>query len=461
MSHSVDRFLHVVGSGDFNGSSRVLGELSEQKRLSELISALKQQDLVASVTPLRLRDHVFTFLSGHAVYFALEIQSFNLLESVDGLDPSSVRESMLKNTSRLLGSKSPELVQYAIDAEEAAESQYAVILPSLLEQRVDELQNCIVPFTVTGPAGTPRTDYCVANLLRTSYGRRILLAIGKADLVPVISEKEWKTVAKSVKELGHDPDAMLKQVETREWAVMVKSIQAFVDEAHVAHKEIVDLRALRSAWETLRAKKSGQLSSALREVAESMSSACNKQLMTIAQTAIRSERLLAIQALVNSGGIGVADHLEGMLSETDETVRTQVARGFSELVSHEFRRLDGIIQPDSGPIKPRIHQVIATDRGPDLSVLSVLARHKNPLVRLEAARTLSASESPELHQILAQMAMDADDRVRYEVVKASPRLSSHLAAEVLRPALSDKCPELQKLATKLARERWSDSEFPI
>ncbi|RDE15408.1 MAG: hypothetical protein C4K49_06155, partial [Candidatus Thorarchaeota archaeon] len=148
-----------MGSGNFNESTRVLEELSEQKRLSELVSVLKHEDLLAPVTLLRLRDHVFTFLSGHAAYFALEIQSLDLLESVDGLDTESARAFMLRNTSSLLGSKSPKLVQHAIDAEEAAESQYAVILPTLFEQRVEELQNCIVPFTVTGSAGNPRTNY--------------------------------------------------------------------------------------------------------------------------------------------------------------------------------------------------------------------------------------------------------------------------------------------------------------
>jgi hypothetical protein len=457
MSISLSNLLDAIAKDDFPKSAEQLSlalQYDELKQITPILQDIVENDENPS---LKIRDHVVDFIGANPFYLAIEIPSYKLLDLITSSSRDAAKLELYHLVKEWLDKNDSCFVQEGVEIGHLGNTMYASLLPEILVKRIEELENCIIPFSkVTRPDGE-QLRFCVAGLYRTSYGKWMIHAAGLTELTNVVGEKIWNRLSKSLDSLGMNVKTMLREVQQDDW---LKVVREQVDKNPQASdsKEILQVRQIRRARVTLSSGNSKEYRSALVDIRNSKTRICNDVVMEIARTGSLEERSLAIDVLIASGSQDVESFIGEMLPHADPYLRTKIARGLSFLASRDFIEGRSTLLKAGGPTtaKATIHQLVHEGEKKSLETLQILANHDNKLVRIEAVRALVGLSNDVGNDILVKMMSDPETSVRLEIIRKALSLSNEHAKAILKIALSDPEIEIRNEAESIVKQNWPE-----
>ncbi|MHA2360279.1 MAG: hypothetical protein ACXAB5_08395 [Candidatus Thorarchaeota archaeon] len=212
-------FHEAVTMSNYSTSSQLLDQSLRGGSILELVLGLEAIEEVGSPITLELRDHIFYYLGMWDIYFAVQIPSTEVMKLVHRSDIRDKAQTFMVEFNRdILERKDNRFDQFCVNIQTISKGQYAVLVPSILEQRTEELLNCKIQFQ----EGPPPL-YCTADLLETYYGRKIVTAThGNRSFDIVIDEDQYSTIRESLASTGLDTESMLVRIDSDQWDEYVK-----------------------------------------------------------------------------------------------------------------------------------------------------------------------------------------------------------------------------------------------
>lgn len=421
--------------------------------LSALIEGLEELEKVAAHITLENRDHIFHYLGMWDIYFAVQIPSLNVLRV---LKDRSVRENpqsfMVAFTRDLLVERDRRFDQFCINIQTISKGHYAVLIPAILQQRIEELHECKIQYK----EGESR-QYCTADLLKTYYGQKIVSAAhGHRHFDVVVNEEQFATIRESLEATGLAIEPMLAEIDPRYWEEFVdekrrqRGPNTDGDESISQYSELNVLHRVKSARSNIYSSDFNQQHSAITTMHDAKTHLCNDVLSDIATNPTHSLSIRAIRQLGEFGDKVTLDLLEDLMKNGRTTpVRREATRAYSTLSS----RLEGL-----GPISPpQVAKPPTVDISEINSILNSLLSKGMPTTMID--ETLSSvvfQGGSNAAEILLRLYGRPQERVRLAIVKASRLLNKEDAASIIRAALNDESSAIVDLAEKEIDSRWSD-----
>ncbi|MGY5859063.1 MAG: HEAT repeat domain-containing protein [Candidatus Thorarchaeota archaeon] len=455
MIDAVD-FQKAVNERNYQESSRLLGKVLKDGTLNELISELVTIEEGATLITLEMRDHVFHYLAMWDVYFGVQISSIDvlriLLEENIRDDPQTFMVSYVRD---LLRKNDGRFDPFCINIQTISGGHYAILVQPIIEQRTDELLKCTIPFR----EGSPRL-YCVADLLDTYYGKKIVSAtLGRRSFDIVINEDEYHTISESLESTGFDITPMLVKLELDDWETYVnrrrrpRDIHTGSDVARPVGKsfgEISVLHRVKSGRSVIYASVFQQQDSALRAIQRAKTQLCNDVLMDVASDSSHPMRKRAIHELGimgDSEALLFLNHL--MKKDGNSSIQREAARAYSTLSS---RSAGMELGPPSSEGKPPALDITEINQ-----TLNSLLEKALPTTMIDEAMSSVAHQGGEnVVDVLLRFFSKPQVSVRLAILKASRILDKPDAALIIKTALDDESIEVVRFAENEIDTRWSD-----
>ena len=196
----------------------MLDTVLQEKRIPDLIKVLEKMDEDASLLTLERRDHIFSFLEMWDIYFAVQMTSIDILrilgENNITQDPQVFMVDFIRD---LANSKDSRFSQFCINVNTISRGMYVILVPSILDQRIEELTSCKIRFK-----DTPTSLYCTAELNDTYYGHKILSALhGYSAYDIVVNQEQFSVIYESLTEAELDIASMLVKLDADDWDAYV------------------------------------------------------------------------------------------------------------------------------------------------------------------------------------------------------------------------------------------------
>jgi hypothetical protein len=422
----------------------------------DLVVGLEALEESTSRTTLELRDHIFYFLGMWDIYFAVQIPSLDVLRILDINDVKERAQNFMVHYIRnLLDRKDTKFDQFCVNIESISRGHYAILVPSVLEQRTEELLNCKIQFQ----SGPPRL-YCTADLLETYYGQKIVTAThGHRSFDIVVNKDQYATIRESLASSGLDTDSMLVEIDYDDWEEYVKKrrkprIHQLSRKDRAADfsgsSELALLRRVKSARSNIYSRNFNQQHAALNAIIAAKTQLCNDVLMDVASDSAHKMRKRALKQLGESGDTITQDFLANMMkSDHDVSVRKEAARAYS--FHSSIRSGIGLSSPPPATIPPVV----------DISkinvMLNTLIARGMPIAMIdETLHSVALQGGSESGEILLQLFGRPQETVRQAIVKATRLLDKESASLIIREALNDDSPKVVRLAENEIDSRWSD-----
>ena len=438
----------AIEQKNFVESNSILKQALLSGKISKISEHFEETSIEAPHNTLELRDHVLQFLGLWDLYFAVQIPSLDLLSIIQESESNSdIGTATMDFIRGLVEENDERLDQSGIYIERLSKSQYAVILPQILTTRSEELEHCSIPFR---DEVTPK--YCIANLMNTYYGKKIVTAaLSEKQLDVVVGRSVFNKISESLSSAGLDVSLMLHTATEKEWDELLCKIR----ESHPSEtisRELRLLNRVKLARTEIFLDSFRKQVAALDTILSAKTQICNDVLMLIAADRENAMRRRAINALGQTGNSITMEFLSNLLNDSDEGARTEAIRAYSILASES--KWSGVQQKPSSPTrKTPLLDIAKINR-----VLNTLLAKNMPTDIIEDTLTAVASQGgTHACSILEHLLTKPQPQVRMAVVKASRLLELEDAARIIRIALNDEDSAIVTLAEKEIDTRWPDN----
>ena len=440
----------AIAERNYFASSYLLDYALQEGSLHELITKLEEINEAASLLTLEFRDHIFHYLGMWDIYFAVQIPSIVVLKI---LHESNIEKDaqvfMIDYIRGFLDAEDFRFDQFYVEVETISRGQYAILVPSILEQRATEFENCRIQFRKD-----PTPQYCTADLLKTYYGNKIISATDKRRTYDdiVVGAEQFGIIEESLLSAGLDVVSMLEEIDYDSWEDFVSTKRRYIHQKSESG-ELSILRRVISARSNIYAENFRQQITALNPIVLAKTQSCNDVLMDVASDNSHQIRRRVLKHLGESGDSAVVKFLAGVMkNDDDESIRTEAARAYSMLTSSsQFSNIALAMPPPS--IKPSTLDISKINR-----VLNNLISRSMPSTMIDDTLTSIAIQGgSDAIDILTRLLAKPQVSVRMAVIKASRSLDNASAASIVRAALDDESVDVVALAEKELDTRWPDA----
>ncbi|MFW9888561.1 MAG: HEAT repeat domain-containing protein [Candidatus Thorarchaeota archaeon] len=462
--------LNAIGKSDYNASSNALEKSLFEGNIDKTSNTLRK--MIDTKPNLRIRDHVAFFLSIEPIYCSLEIPSYDLLSMVNcSEDRYHAAYEIFELVEKLVDSKDPKFNQRTFRIEEAAASAYAIMAPEVLRQRMQEMDDCIVPFAKP-PAwrrGKDSDRYHIGMLLNTKYGESIIQSLSGFNIRPIVGESIWKAIEAALLEVGFNPEAMCREITFDEWYDYVKSLEKFPPNKlypNVEPRLAREIRLLRELFETEEAIKmrlSDSSPEGKRLLRRSILDLRNLQtrhfnnelLQIISQGSVLEHLELILEVLIQTQDPRIENIMSDFLESEEAEIRKCGARGLAKL--HALASPLSTGEPaylESIAISELLaaSQSVAIRSRSCRIAISFLSRSKSLAVKKDLVKILVQLHDSETERIFFELLSDSNKEVGMEVLFQIRKLPAHLVKDLLTQALSNSHEEIVARAEELALE---------
>ncbi|MHA2200664.1 MAG: HEAT repeat domain-containing protein [Candidatus Thorarchaeota archaeon] len=456
MTDIASSFQVAVNERNYSKSSQLIHQVLKEGMLPQLVSGLREIEEKATHITLEQRDHIFYYLGLWDVYYAIQVPSIDVLDLLHRHDVQNNAPQFITDFIRdLVDKKDNRFDQFCVNIQTISRGHFAVLVPSILEQRTEELLHCKIQF-IEGP----HRLYSTADLLKTYYGQKIVAAThGHRAFDIVVSEDQYGTISESLASTGLDTDSMLEEIESEKWDEYVKSkrsprIQQQLRDDKVTRfdgaSELIVLHRVKSARSNIYSNNFNQQHTALTAIIDARTQLCNDILSDIATDSSHSLRNRALKQLGESGDLQTLELLDEIM-KSDElvSIRREAARAYSTLVSKTAGLK--LISPIT-TTKPPVVDISKINK-----ILNELITKGMPTTMIDETISYVALQGgPESSEILLRLFGRPQEVIRQAIVKATRLLDKQNAAMIIREALNDESPLIVSLAENEINARWSD-----
>lgn len=456
LNKSVTSFIMDIDRGDYASAFDCLDNMLIEGSLKEF--SLRLERIIewdGSLSKLKIRDCVADFLDFGPVYFALQRPSYEILGWVAGVSSRSEAQNLLADIVVQLvkdGHFSVDLSFIEIDA--LAQNRYIVLIPYVLSKRAEELGSCRILHNQYSANNSTKTRYCLADLLRTHYGRKILTAFKFDTDYPVLGKRDFQKLSEALLTFGLDVDSMLIEVTENEWPRLVLEKMRLLERYYKSSSELwllykTYLAMIRLASDTEKVRRES-----LQFLFSVGTKHCNDALPSIIANDSNAMRINAICLLEQTHDIKKVDFLYEQISESQGSVRKSLYKAISTIESAQYFIPAGIPPPISKESKRSLSSEM-TERY--RQALDQLTRATSSTARIDAVRSLSALQVPDVDSYLCRLMHDEDYRVRLAVLDVTIDLPKDQAVNIIQIGLEDNEVAVENRALQLLEERWPDS----
>ncbi len=449
-------FQVAVNERNYTSSTQIIDQALRDGTLLGLVSGLEEIEKTVPHITLAQRDHIFHYLGLWDIYFAVQMPSRNVLELLEGCAVHEDAQTFMVDFIRGLVDKQDERFdQFCIDIQTISKGQYAILIPSILERRTEELLSCKIQFKDT----TPRL-YCTADLLETYYGRKIVTAAhGHRTFDIVVSELQYDTIRDSLASTGLDTEPMLVKIDSAQWDEYVKKRRSsrtqqlmMYDRATQSDgsSEITVLHRVSSARSNIYSSDFNVQHTALMVIYDAKTQSCNDVLTNIATTPSHSLRTRALKQLGEFGDRDTLDLFDDILkNDKSESIRTVAARAYSELASRIAGM--GFISPLPAT-KPPVVNIAKISM-----ILNNLVAKGMPTTMMdETLNSVVLQGGSDSSEILLHLFESPHEEIRRAIIRVTKSMDKQSAASIIRVALNDESQEIVRMAEAEIDTRWSD-----
>ncbi|MFX1438778.1 MAG: HEAT repeat domain-containing protein [Promethearchaeota archaeon] len=458
---SITDLLAAISRFDFHSSSNLLLEFVREENIQVLKESL--YSAFRENRNLRIRDHVAYFLALDPIYCALEMPSYDLIDIVKGIQTRKTAiQLMFEYVHTLFESQSELFNSSAVRVYMAASSPYSILLPGILQKRIQEIRDCRIPFTEKHTRTSVRQLYYIGHLRSTKYGKSILQAYSESGIESVVEKEVWTEIASILTDLGFEPESMCEEIPPDDWYACVKSLDAALPHSTLfragkqPRDEIEAIRRLDASIQGIEEERGPRgltQFALLKEIKSLQTRHYNRNLVALQPTmAIRLQGVI-IDILVNTRDPASEDILNALLDSKVQSERALAARGLARLNALESPiSVSAPSEVDSIELAEMMSYAISVKRRQrsTKSALMVLANSKIPSVRKDLARILIELHDKDTRELFFQLLKDPEEEVGIEVVSNVNKLPVDLAQEILRVALESPHNQISTLAEEAA-----------
>jgi hypothetical protein len=446
-----------IDRGDYVSSFSCLDNLLTEGTLKEFSQRLGRimESEGNSLSQLKIRDCIADYLDFGPVYFALLRPSYEILGWVASASDRGEAQSLLADiVIQLVEDGNFSLDLSFIEIDELTETRYVVLVPYVLAKRAEELDSCRILYSQNSTDNPPKMRYCLADLLRTHYGRKILTAFKFETDCPVLGKKEFQRLGEALQSFGLDVGPMLVEVTENEWLKLVKERMQHLESYYKSSNELWLLYKTYLEMIRLGSDVENERRAALQFLLSVGTKHCNDALPSIIANDSRTMRINAIGLLEQTHDINKVDFLCEQISKTQDSVKMSIYKAISTIESAQYF-MPGKIPP---PVPKESTRPLPSDMTERYrKALDQLTRATSSAARIDAVRSLSAIQVPGVESYLCRLMHDADFRVRLAVLEASLELPRDQAVKIIRIGLQDEDAAVENRATMIMEERWPDS----
>jgi hypothetical protein len=449
-------FQVAVNERNYSRSSQLFDQVLKEGMLPQIVSGLREIEEKTTRITLERRDHIFYYLGLWDVYYGIQVPSIDILDLLHQHDVQNNAPQFMTNFIRdLVDKKDNRFDQFCVNIRTISKGHFAVLMPSILEQRTEELLDCKIQFR----EGPPRL-YSTADLLKTYYGQKIVTAThGHRAFDIVVNEEQYGTISESLASTGLDTDSMLEEIDSDEWDEYVKSRRRPRKQEQIMDNkvirfdgatELVVLHRVKSARSNIFSSNFNQQHTALIAIVDAKTQLCNDVLSDIARDPSHSLRNRALKQLGESGDLQTLELLDDIMKNDElSSIRREAARAYSTLTSRTAGL--GLISP-LPTTKPPVVDISTIN-----TILNELITKGMPTTMIDETITSVALQGgPESNEILLRLFGRPQEIIRQAIVKATKLLDKESAAKIIREALNDESPDIVSLAEHEIDSRWSD-----
>ncbi|MFW9850126.1 MAG: HEAT repeat domain-containing protein [Candidatus Thorarchaeota archaeon] len=452
---SWENFLEAVHAADYVKSTRILSEALGTPLMSEIVASIWNAVEQDDENPLPFRDHIFHFLDITALYHGVKIPSYAILEKFLSVKKGEIKSRVFEWMLSLIESSSPLLEQYLLDVEDLSNSDFIVVVPDILERRMNELDQTKVHWFTYQIDGQDVTNYMIDGIRETAYGRQILQVLNVDPQSNYVGPSLWEEIQATLSEVGYNVDAMLSQVDEGTWYELSTKESSRIALTNKS-SELDSLAKCAFAYLLLDSPRQQDRLMALEIIKDLETGSCNRKVMSLARDGPIIEQVKSLEILSSTGGPVEEDFLSDLLNDSTPYLKNHVAKSLSKMVSrgfvHSVSRGDLISTPRSMISRNQTDSALKKL----MDVLNSRDRH----VRIDAARTLARMNTAESEQILYKLVGDRDPLVRLELIELIPSLSPEFATVMITEALRDPAIAVRSSAIKMGKKIWPEQDWP-
>jgi len=439
----------AIAERNYSASAYLFEHALQEGSLLKLTKKLEESNEAASLLTLEIRDHIFHYLGMWDIYFAVQIPSIDVLKILhENNIEKDAQVFMIDHIRGVLDTEDCRFDQFCVDVETISRGQYAILVPSILEQRATEFENCKIQFRKD-----PTPLYCTADLLKTYYGKKIVSAThNRISFDIVVGAELFSIIENSLLSAGLDIVSMLEEIDYDSWDDFVSTKKRIIHQNSEAG-ELSVLRRVISARSNIYADNFRQQLTALNAIVLAKTQLCNDILMALVSDDSHQIRRRVLKHLGESGDSAVMEFLAGVMkNDDDESIRNEAARAYSMLISSsQFSNIDHTMPPPSKKTPPLIISEINR-------ILNDLITKGMPSTMIDdTLAAIAIQGGSDAIDILTSLLAKPQVIVRMSVVKASQSLENTDAALIIRAALDDDSLHVVALAEKELDTRWPDA----
>lgn len=460
VNESVASFLVSIKNGDSASGFAFLDSLITQGQVEHFSSMLERIIEWEGVLPqyqLKIRDYFAEFLGFGSVYFAFLRPSYDIFKMVSGASNHYEAQILIAdNVVDLVQKGDSQFNQTFIEIDALRETPYIILIPHVLSKRANELESCKIPYSPNSHGQQNKLRYCLTELLKTHYGRKIVNAFKFDSNYPVVGKSEFQKLREILQSFGHDVDSMLVEVTENDWPYFITEKVRAVEQEYVGSAELWLLYRTYQAMIELGSDDNDIQKKALTKIAKAKTKYCNDALVSLAANGTTTLRLEAIKLLEMTHDISKIDYLSSLIPSSEGSVKQTLVRAISALSSAQY------FAPREPPATLTKMKVTSQTQKPEvtanyLAALDLLSRSSSTDARIDAVKALSAIRTNGVESHLRQLMNDEDPRVRLAVLDACSDLPKDQAVDIIRLGLQDDDTTVENKALRLFEERWPDS----
>ncbi|MHA1481279.1 MAG: HEAT repeat domain-containing protein [Candidatus Thorarchaeota archaeon] len=455
---SKNRFIEYVNDDRFDKSYALLSNAIRDGQIDSIADTIESTCQTDSDVAIPIRDHVSMFLDCFPVYFSLDISSAEMLRVVSSAETViEAQISFFDRFKEMLSNDDSCLVQYKLEIESISTSIYSQLLPCILEKRNLELESCRIPFSVVPVKNKIRTRYSIQELFSTAYGSQLLQVLEIESNNPVIGETKWLELSKSLSALGYEPKSLLIEIDETSWSSHIrKKMNDFTKRSNNT-AELQKLQEIYQAYESLSSAGQSKRVSGLDSLRHVYSRVCDIRLFPLARLGTKTERLRALQILIDRKRVDAEYIFLEALQDQDSEIRSRGAIGISSLTSLEFTKISkDIFDEKLSSVKRVVEKTMEGKKSTSFAILQTIASSKNKMARVESIHALVSLSTGDAEQVLFNMLKDPEPFVRLELTKQLKNMSPDFAKVIVNTVLTDESHMVRSAAYKEAEALWPD-----
>ncbi|RLI54961.1 MAG: hypothetical protein DRP09_11270 [Candidatus Thorarchaeota archaeon] len=461
MSSLWDDLLRSVKRYDFVASRKVLDRALAEDKAQDLAQSIQERLQDGQLGDLRYRDHVFRYFGLDEVYFALRMTSNELLHKLSYAQNSAEgRQDAFDLVVAAARQGDPTVWLNAIDVEQISSSEFAVLLPIVLEKRIEELKDLHIYCSLRD--ARPRVmRYLVDELMETYYGMRIVIAAQEGRKPEtVVGSSAYSRIRDALETLGLDTQSMLVEIPGHQWQSFVNDRVRFRYSPKEPSLELVRVEDVFIRIHLAETGSERAVVDLLNLIESTGTSVCNKTLCDFATTRFHRVstdlRTRVLRILGERGDRSVSDRLAALLTTSDVAVRRATAKALSAIES----RIAWVMKPETPLTVGYINrEALSHDLARVVKRLMENVRESDHTTIRDALLSLAEVGGPETSRLLQGMMRNPERILRFNVVAASGRLPREDAADIIKLALNDEDEEVRSAAMREIERRWSDDTW--